>query len=263
MPEIIDNLLAREYHARPEISKSGLDLVNISPAHYRASLTEPRTETPAMRLGTAAHCRILEPDTFPERYIIAPEGIDRRTKEGKAAWSAFELEAEERIVLKAEEAAMLEAMAASVWAHPMARQLLNDVIAERSIISELDGVAVKCRPDWWTSGAIVDLKTTERARPDLFAKSLGQYRYHAQAAFYSDIAATVAEPMRFLFIAVEKSPPYAVSVVELDAESTQQGRLAYGRDLANYAACLALDHWPGYASTVETISLPRWAMEAA
>jgi exodeoxyribonuclease VIII len=262
MAEVITGLPSAEYHARPEISKSGLDLVNLSPAHYWASRTTPRTETPAMRFGTAAHARILEPDTFAERYIIGPEGIDRRTKEGKAAWAAFELEAEERIVIKAEEAALLEAMAESVWAHPMARQLLNDGQAETSLFSELDGVAVKCRPDWWTSGAIMDLKTTERARPDLFAKSVAAYRYHVQAAFYSDIAATVDERPRFLFVAVEKAPPFAVAVVELDDDAMAAGRAVYRRDLANYAACLALNHWPAYASTVETITLPRWALEA-
>lgn len=262
MAEIL-TITNAEYHARPEIGKSGLDLVNISPAHYWSSRTTPRTETPAMRIGTAAHARILEPETFADRYVIAPDGIDRRTKEGKAAWAAFELEADGRIVLKGEEVAQLEAMAESVWAHPVARQLLNDGQAEQTVIGELDGVGVKCRPDWWTSGALVDLKTTERARPDMFGKSVAAYRYHVQAAFYSDIAATVSEPMKFLFIAVEKTAPFAVSVVELDEEAMRQGRIAYQRDLANYAACLALDHWPAYSTSIESITLPRWAQEAA
>ena len=76
-----------QYHADTSaISASGLKLFMRSPAHYYAAYLDPnrveRQPTPAMRLGTATHCAILEPTRFNAEYAVIPESIDRRTKEG-------------------------------------------------------------------------------------------------------------------------------------------------------------------------------------
>ena len=77
-----------DYHADTSaISASGLKLFMRSPAHYYATYLDPnrieRSPTPAMRVGTATHCAILEPERFSAEYIALPEGLDRR-KEGEA-----------------------------------------------------------------------------------------------------------------------------------------------------------------------------------
>jgi hypothetical protein len=40
-----------------------------------------------MKLGTATHCAILEPERFNSEYVAMPEGIDRRTTAGKQAYA--------------------------------------------------------------------------------------------------------------------------------------------------------------------------------
>ena len=254
------DLTNAEYHAHPAISKSGLDRIDQSPAHYRASLVEPRKETPALVFGSAAHCWILETDHISERYVIAPEGIDRRTKDGKAAWSR--MEASGKTIISVDDAETLENMLASVHSHPVANELLDNGIAESSVFAELLGVPVKCRPDWLhDNSVIVDLKTTDNAGPNAFAKSCASYRYHVQAAFYSDICREIGLDIKaFVFLAVEKNPPYAVSVYELDSDSIEVGRTLYQRNLETYRRCLEADHWPAYSQSIETLSLPRWAM---
>ena len=249
-----------EYHAHPAISKSGLDRIDQSPAHYRASLTEPRKETPALTFGTAAHCWILETDEALYRYVIAPQGIDRRTKDGKAQWA--ELESSGKTIISAEDAETLENMLASVHGHPVANELLADGIAESSVFADLLGVNVKCRPDWvHDSTVIVDLKTTDNAGPNAFAKSCASYRYHVQAALYSDICREIGLDIKaFVFLAVEKNPPYAVSVYELDSDSIEVGRTLYQRNLETYRRCLETDHWPAYSDAIEVLRLPLWAM---
>lgn len=66
------------------------------------------------------------------------------------------------------------------------------------------------------------------------------------------------EPNHFVFIAVEKKPPYAVAVYVLDSDSVDLGRAQYRRDLNRYAQCLQTDTWPGYGDKIQTISVPGW-----
>jgi exodeoxyribonuclease VIII len=122
------------------------------------------------------------------------------------------------------------------------------------------GVECKCRPDWLTSNLIVDLKTTEDASPRGFQRSVANYRYHVQAAWYLDgiEAVTGTRPDQFIFICVEKKPPYAVGVYAADAEMIQIGAETAARDLEVYATCKAADAWPSYSDQIEPLSLPAW-----
>ena len=62
LPSIIKDMPNEVYHAHESISKSGLDLILRSPAHYR--FRERSEPTRAMQLGTASHTAILEPARF-------------------------------------------------------------------------------------------------------------------------------------------------------------------------------------------------------
>lgn len=59
------------YHQHPSVSKSQLDQFARSPAHYLASLTAPRKETQAMRIGSLFHGLVLEPERV--KIAVAPE----------------------------------------------------------------------------------------------------------------------------------------------------------------------------------------------
>ena len=51
-----------------------------------------------------------------------------------------------------------------------------------------------------------------------------------------------------------------MALYELDAEAVEQGRCLARRDLARYATARDLDVWPAYAEAVQSLSLPRWAL---
>lgn len=252
--EIIPDLPNAQYHAHPAISKSMLDRVARSPLHARAYLDGQREEsTPAMALGTAVHCAILEPDLYAKTY--ATFSGDRRTKEGKAAYEA--LMSEGRQIISAADAARIAGMQQSVRAHPL---FLGDVgMREVSVFDrdEQTGAAVKCRPDVWIRdrGMIDDVKTTTDASPAAFARSVAMYRYHVAAAHYMAITGA----SRFRFFAVENFEPFAVAVYELDADALSVGRALRDRDLAAFASAQEFNQWPGYPANVQTLSLPRWA----
>lgn len=252
-----------QYHASIGVSKSQLDNMAKSPAHYLAALTTPRKETPAMRLGTLFHGLVLEPERVS--IAVAPT-CDKRTKDGKATWEAFCLENQGAEIVTAEEGEMLLGMVASVRAHPAASVLLaGPGIAEGSAwwVDEQSGELCRCRPDFYREdlGIIVDLKSTEDASPEVFAKSIAKYGYHRQNAMYVDGVATATgrQVKGFVFVACEKRAPYAVSVYQLDMQGEEAGRIQYRDLLMTLADCKCSGKWPAYSERIETISLPAWS----
>jgi len=261
MTDIINNLPQDDYFAHPGINCSGLKQILRSPMHYKASLEQPFKETNAMQIGSAVHCAILEPNRFYFDYTIAPAGLDKRTKEGKSQWA--DLVASGKIILSSDEAASISDMAEAVKAHPTASRLLAQGSAEVSVFTEIDGIPAKARIDWLIPGsAIVDLKTTDDASPEGFARSVAKYGYDMQAAWYLDCAeqAELGVGDNFIFIAVEKSPPYAIGIYALDAASVQVGRAKCRKALNMYRYCTEYNDWFGYSPDLITLSLPRWAL---
>ena len=187
----------------------------------------------------------------------------------------------ERIVLTQDEWEQLHRMRDAVMAHPAARALMTGVpgVAERSVYwrDPATGILCRCRPDWWRrDGVIVDVKTTDDASEEGFARSISKWRYHVQAPFYLDGIAAMqsqvrgelpdyakAAPRAFVFLAVEKSAcvvdgvALGVAVYVLDSESMALGRAEAAQDVAAIAYCAQTGVWPGYGDAIQNISLPR------
>lgn len=261
-----------EYHSTVGISKSGLDLIARSPQHYWHAYLNPnrtpREETPAMRLGTAIHAAVLEPDAFQADYLPAPK-LDRRTKEGKAMYADLQAMAEDRNMelLDADEYEACLRIADQVRQHPAAKVLFSVGHPEQSAFWTDDetGVLCKARPDWLMPSAILDVKSTEDASLSGFQKTVVKWRYHVQAAWYLDglHQATGIRPQAFIFAVFEKNPPYAAGFYFADNDMIDLGRREYRKLLRIYAECLHTDRWPGYSNEILPVSLPAWVLSAA
>ena len=260
-----------DYHAGEGISKSHLDAIARSPAHYFAKYLDenrqPNNPTPAMLAGTLAHCAILEPEAFHERYVMAPEGIDRRTKAGKEAWEAFQAIAEGREVITQEQFVRAFAQRDSVMRLPDVAALFENSASEVSAYwnDDVTGELCKCRPDLVHTCAdggviLVDVKTTTDASLREFSRSIAKWRYHVQAAWYIDGYQKAADVQvhGFMFVAVESEAPHAACAYMLDDASLDLGREIYRRDLNKLAGCRQYNEWPGYSNEIEVISLPAW-----
>jgi len=262
---ILYDLSSERYHAAPGVSNSMIKHLARSPAHLKTYLEQPPEQTPAMLFGQIVHQLLLEPDR-PWKWAVRPPGLDGRSKEGKE-WKA---RVGEKPVLDHEDWLNVEGVVASVRTHPMARLALGAGRSEVSVFKKfhLGGSALrKARIDFVNNGnALVDIKTTEDARPDAFARMIYNMRYHVQAAYYLDIwndclPLGEAPKESFVFIAVEKTAPYAVGVYDLAREAINAGRREYIRLLQLYIECEEQGEWPAYNPDVQEINLPTWALK--
>jgi hypothetical protein len=168
-------------------------------------------------------------------------------------------------------------MAAAIRQHPIASALLDPDHGTPEVSGywqdEQHDVTRRFRLDWMpdTDGGrliVPDYKTCPSASPESIRKAVANFGYFMQDPWYRDglAALDVAEDIAFVFIFQEKTPPYVVTVVELDDEAVRLGRMRNDQALQVFRECTATGVWPGYADDVELISLPRWAtyeMDAA
>ena len=249
-----------EYRQQRGISKSGLDLIHQSPALLEWARNAPSVGSDEVELGTHVHCAILEPDVFAGTYRKAPDG--GRTAADKARVEAFaeHCKAGGKICLDADTYDMVIAMRDSVLAHPTARDLLTgDGISESSIFGELEGVRVKCRPDRLIRERNILVDVKKIGEIEHLARSVQQFRYFVQSAFYSDIYEQwTGHKPRFIFVAVGQRRSigrHPVRVFELEQAWVDAGRAEYKDDLERVREMEEF----GAGMHVEVLELPRWA----
>jgi len=257
-PGIYSGISNADYHHDHALGSTSLKtLATRTPAHYQHDKTHPKFSD-AFTLGTAAHSIILEGDSSGIVIVEADNWLTKVAKEMKA----YAL-AEGRQPLLKKEWEQVNGMRNAVMDHPIARDLLTGHKAEQSVFWEEDGLALKCRPDAWKPGMLVDLKTTRSADPNEFGKTAHEFGYHQSAAHYIDgVKAATGEELPFHFVLVEKTAPYLVSVVELDWEAIDIGRQLNDRAKRIYRECVESGNWPGYPNA-EPIALPNYAVYQA
>ena len=262
-----------EYNNAEGVRRSDLWKMEDSPEKFKYFLEHPVEQTPAMAFGSACHKMILEPETFDDEYAIAPAGIDRRTKEGKAIWEEFSANAAGKTILSNDDAFVMAEMEAALEACPLANRLIRgkgesevpvfwtDKETGEKCKAKLDRL-VKFNRRWY----IVDYKTAQCADTFRFNSEIFRLGYHFQAAMYTD-GVMVSKKLRkrpgFLFVAQEKKAPYSVNVIEVSEEVMGAGVAKFRQLMDKYHECRVLDKYPGYVGNVPNDAfLPNW-MQAA
>lgn len=259
----------KDYHAdTSRISKSGLDLINKSPLHFWDAKLNPARkkieDTEALLIGRAWHVATLEYSNFNTEFAVSP-GFNRRTKEGKEDYEFFAKSVAGKEVIDLDQYQLVMAMREATLANPVAKALLASGLVENTYTwtDQETGIECKCRPDFLNNNRLcVDLKSTNDASPEAFGRSANEFRYPVQGAYYSDgLEANGIQLDGFVFIAVEKKPPYAVACYYLDARGFDLGRKLYKTNLRTYAECKATNTWPGYSDIITPLQLPGWAFK--
>lgn len=253
-PGVYPDLTNKEYHADPALGSTSLKTLALkTPAHWKWESEHP-VHKDVYDIGTLTHSLILEEDTSLHRVIDVPDKMGNKWK-----IPANEAKEEGLIPVTATEWAGIVAMRDSVMDHSLARNAFTGHRAEVSVFWEEGGQMFKARPDAWKPGLIADLKTTVDANPNEFGRTAFNYGYFMSAPHYADgIKAATGEDVKFVFVNVEKTAPYLVSVTELTPADMARGRYQLDRAKRIHRECTANNRWPGYPE-FSTVELPRFA----
>lgn len=252
------NLDNNSYHNLCDgVSKSQLDLINKSPAHYKWALENARKITPAMQKGSLIHTLVLEPDNLTREYLVLPE--DMKVRRGKKYEEYIEGN-EDKIIIT--DAQMEEAFAITeaVKNNHVALNLIEnaDAIESSVFVEDFGGLMLKCRPDIIVGTSIYDLKTTSNASEKSFSQAARTYRYHVQAAYYLDVCREAGLDVdTFGFIVVDTADqPYQCTVFHsLGKESIETGREEYKANLHTLYECMESNEWQGYPTEIDLLEI--------
>lgn len=260
---LTENISEAQYRAMPGLNASSIREGMRSMAHMRHAIDTPTEPTESMELGTLVHVLALQPETFADKYAVAPS-VDRRTKAGKEEYAAFVETVGTRSPIDADTLATAQAVIQAIKAHPLASKLIAvpgpcEVVAQWTDAEYQ--VPCKGRLDKYIPGKLaLDLKTTRNADGDAFQRSFFDYGYHRQLAWYTDgFKACSGQDTRFVILAVETEAPYGIGIFEPDAAALEYGRYDNRKVLAKYAECLRTGIWPSYPEVVKSIGVPAWA----
>ena len=264
-------------HLPALVSSTAIGHVLRTPAHYKAWLdeTEDDDTSKARRFGRAFHCCTLEPEVFTKKYAVEPDfGSCRKndadgttTEQGKVnkdrrdRWRAEHAFAE---LVTANDWTAITGMARALREHPIAGKMLTGGESELTALwtDEETGLRSKARADYHRADlrTIFDLKTATDASFDEFQRSVGKHGYHRQRVHYGDGFAALGAPIdNFVFIVVEKTPPYAVALYVLDAAAVARARIDVATAKTQLAECIRMNEFPAYSPSIQTMSLPKWA----
>lgn len=260
-----------EYDTVTAINYSSLKHGRTSLPRMHAALTGglDQSDSDALALGSMFHTAMQNGAGWADKFCIRPEGIDRRTKDGKAQWAAWieSLPAGATIVESASDVATIELvnrMRASILSHPVAGMLATAAGAvEHAIVTDgRKGMIDKLVMDETGKPLmVVDWKTAQDASPDGFARACARYGYAQQAAWYVDLvkrAYGVAVP--FTFIAVESSRPHSVGAYTLMQDQLEAAHTCNERTVTAYREWAATCYMHHTGTTIDSLLLPEWAV---
>jgi len=260
----IYQMSADRYHADPvhggSLSSHGARDLLACPAvfnHKRDNWAPIRGKT-ELDDGTAAHLAVLGAGAS----VVVVDAEDWRTKSAQQARSDA-YTAGRTPILAGKWQEIRDTRVAAVRAHPLANALLTGGQPEQVLIWCDDATAVRCRAmvDYLHPRWIADYKTCESADPDAIQRAIGNYGYHIQAVHYQDGAAALGlGALPFYFVFQEKTPPFVVTVAELDDGWRSAGRRCIDLARQMYRDCTESGVWPAYTAPDEivTIAAPRW-----
>lgn len=231
--ECFPDLSNSEYHARSEYSSSFIKNVSshsVGRALYELENSDQEKE--AYINGDAFH-EFMETGILPSRFAIKPTRMSFSTKEGRL----FQAENDGKHFIKEEYFNGMVCMRDSIFRLEWLKDLLKNpnyiFRYEWSFAADGDdeitrGMKFRVRPDLHIVDKhteslewIIDWKSVEDIKK-LSKWKFDDFGYPIQGVMYSDILGI--HPSKFVFICVEKKPPYSARVFMMSEEKIRYGR---------------------------------------
>lgn len=259
-----------EYHLRSEYSSSDIKWMLESPFHFKANvidkLLKPKVSNDAFDLGTCAHECFMEQDT--SNYVSLPQGIDRRTKDGKARYEAFIERNKGKRIVTHEQSETVKKMFDVIASNSYASGFLNGSTIEQGAWyrDPRTNLLCKFRPDILNveRGFIADYKTCFSASPHEFSKAVARYYYHLSATHYlvgSNLMYDGAIK-NYYFIAQEKTYPFAVAIYKMDSTDIFRSYELRNSLMSKIKLRLEIGSWPDWSGEEQTLHIPGYGFES-
>lgn len=275
--KLIQGLTYQEYHDAPGLRSGVVSDMRRSPAHAKAKMDFPKESTEALEFGKLFHLAIENGEKFKDMMILKPEftGKTLQGKESNRSKEAQEKAVEwfsnikpGQICVSRKDQITLTGMLNSISAHSKAKHLLRDSIRESSgwVRDPVTGLLLKFRPDNISvQEYVVDFKSTMDASKEAFFWDVFGTRgrnprfYILNAAHYSYCGKLMGLRRHdtFVFIAVEKEPPYGLNVFAIDRGQLDIGEQWRARLTQQYAECASTMTWPCYPELVQSFDTPE------
>lgn len=262
-------ITADNYFTFPAINQSSLKIYAKSPnTFWKSSPLNPERsifeskDTPDKVLGKVCHALIYEPETFDKFFAVEPEGIDRRTNKGKAAWEDFLYSAEGKTAVKLAVYEQAKLMAEAIHNHPSANKLFKMGAYEIPLLFKIEGcdLWLKAKPDQYIFGKIFDYKTTINLAE--FDKEIEKWKYHYQSYFYKKaIEYNYKEtPEGHIILGQDKENFDDIRIMSLSPQASEEAGEEILRILKSIEARIKDNYWFTFNPfKVENIERPQWA----
>lgn len=301
-PGLYYDMPSEDFAKADGLSAGSIKRILKTPLHYIDKYRRPDLypASRAMVFGRALHCYLLEPERFDVDFPNTPKanrasnagldtlidwytermgdctveaGVDDLSKQqGKRQYLKYLEEHATFDALTDPEKELLDYMKQS-WDLPEHETVRNLFAGEgKNEVSIFwrdreSGIMLKARLDrlYFLSGMalVPDLKSCTDASYTAFCKTIPNYGYDIQAAFYIEAVLSACpgvDQVRFIFAAIEKSAPFgAAPYVFNDPQDIDTGRRKCRVGITLYKQCLDTGSWPSYPNQIQPVSMPMWA----
>lgn len=249
LPLCLAGLPSHLYHACQAFSSHYMQALFRCPAWAKWCLEHPPEDKPAYRVGRAIHSAVLGVDW--DQYVRLPD-LNLRSNAGREEREWYQQTYGAEFCLPPDEYDLAQAISSRLWNHPEAKKCLSACeYQELSLFWEEAGVLSKARLDCVSleAGVAFDLKSTTDASEKAFLAECRERHYDWQACHYLEGCKACNLPIsRWMWIAVEKSPPHLVGIYALGTKTLEeQSRPARQAALELLRSCLASGVWPDYS----------------
>jgi len=270
---VVKSISFGDYRRLVGVNWSTLSAMDTSALQYHDDLLSPPEATATMRLGTAIHTAVLEPEMFAAEYGL----FDGRR--GTKAYDEWQAEHPGMADLKPDE--WEQCMGAAYAVHRAghgreARRTMRGCRREPSLVwtDPMTGIRCKARPDLVrfaqkrsggiTPWILADMKTTTTVDARKFGRTAAELLYHGKMAFARRGLETIfgSPPLSVEIIAVEQKRPHDIGVFPLYPDVLYAGDQLVTKLLRQLQTCRKRRTWPGRYQDQEPVALyfPAWAL---
>ena len=255
-----------------------------------------KEDTSSTLWGTIMDALLLSPEHFDERFIVQPltypaTKTSTAVKSGECnigdpiKWNnaatfckEWKNEAEQtgKIIVSVEQRADAELSLERLKQDDRISEYVScsqkQVYVTAEYRDKATGIVVKCKAlldlvpnkDHVDFGkTLADFKTTQCAENSKWKRSVFDFDYHVQAAWFLDIfvAATGQDRLEFYHILQENSAPFETGRRFMESAFLEHGRSTYLAALQFYCQCLKSNFWPGYddvSNNANGLSINGW-----